>query len=134
VTQWKSLAGKFDSEEIEVIKQFQKELDLNDNQFLRKAATFFIFFVVNMTKLVESKVDEDINREVQQIKKEVAKYPELNAKVQPFLKKMEQFFDDTLNGIIEESEPDIKKFTKIRFVGRPKSQKKNRGRPKDTGI
>ncbi len=134
MTEWKSLAGKFDSEEIEVIKEFQKKLGYNDNQFIHKSVEVMLFHVGNLMKLAESDLEKDIDKEFKEIKKEISKYPELNAKVQPFLKKMEQFFDDTMNGIIEESEPDIKKFTKIRFVGRPKSQKKNRGRPKDTGI
>ena len=89
---WKSLAGKFDPEEIEVIKQFQKKLNLNDYQFVRLSIAFMIFFVEYMTKLAESGVDEEINKELQQIKKEISISPELNAKVQPFLKKMEKFF------------------------------------------
>jgi len=44
------------------------------------------------------------------------------------------YYDNTIKQIIKESEPDIQKFTKKRIVGRPKSAKKKRGRPKDTGI
>ena len=134
MTEWKSLAGKFDSEEIEVIKEFQKKLGYNDNQFIHKSVEVMLFHVGNLMKLAESDLEKDIDKEFKEIKKEISKYPELNAKVQPFLKKIEQHFDNTINELIKESEPDLKKFTKIRFVGRPKSQKKNRGRPKDTGI
>jgi len=133
MTKWKSLAGKFTLDEMEDIKQFQKKLGLNKNQFVRISVEMMLFFIGNLVKLAELNVDKAMNKEYQQIKKEISKYPELNAKVQPFLKKMMGSYEEKISHIIKENEPAIKKFTKKRKVGRPKSHKKKRGRPKDTG-
>ena len=134
MTEWKSLAGKFTSEELEVIKQFQKKLGLNKNQFVHVSVMMMIFFVGSLFKLVESNVDKELSKEYQKIKKKISKYPELNTQVQPFLKKMANSYEQTLKQIVKENEPEIKKFTKKRKAGRPKSAKKKRGKPKDSGI
>ena len=132
MTEWKSLAGKFTSEQLEVIKQFQKKLGLNKNQFVRLSVMMMIFFVGSLFKLVESNVDKEISKEYKKIRKEISKYPELKEKIFPFLEKMAQSYNQTIAQIIKENEPEIKKFTKKRKTGRPKSRKKKRGRPKDT--
>ena len=134
MTKWKSLAGKFTSEELEVIKKFQKKLELNENQLVRTSVEMMIFFIGSLLKLVESNVDKEISKEYKKIRKEISKYPELKEKIFPFLEKMAQSYNQTIAQIIKENEPEIKKFTKKRKVGRPKSKKKKRGRPKDTGI
>ena len=132
MTKWKSLAGKFESEELEIIKEFQKKLDLNENQFIRKSVEIMIFYFRSLFKLAESGVDKEIDKEYKKIRKEISKYPELKEKVFPFLDKMTKSFDQAIIQIIKENEPEIKKFTKKRKVGRPKLKKKKRGRPKDT--
>jgi len=134
VTEWKSLAGKFTSEEIEIIKQFRKQLDLNENQFIRASVMMMLFFVRSLIKFVESGVDKEFDREYKKIRKEISKYPELKEKVYPFLDKMMQAYNQTITRIIKEQQPEIKKFTKKRKAGRPKSKKRKRGKPKDTGI
>jgi len=134
VTEWKSLAGKFTSEEIEIIKQFRKQLDLNENQFIRASVMMMVFFVRSLIKFVESGVDKEFDREYKKIRKEISKYPELKEKVYPFLDKMMQAYNQTITRIIKEQQPEIKKFTKKRKAGRPKSKKRKRGKPKDTGI
>lgn len=134
MTEWKSLAGKFSSEKREIIKQFQKQLDLNENQFIRKSVAIMIFYFGSLFKLAASGVDKEIDKEYKKIRKEISKYPELKEKVFPFLDKMTKSFDQAITQIIKENELEIKKFTKKRKVGRPKSRKKKRGRPKDTGI
>ena len=134
MTKWKSLAGKFESEELEIIKEFQKQLDLNENQFIRKSVEIMIFFFGSFFKLATSGVDKEIDKEYKKIRKEISKYPELKEKVFPFLDKMTKSFDQAIAQIIKENEPEIKKFTKKRKLGRPKSRKKKRGRPKDSGI
>ncbi len=134
MTEWKSLVAKFTSEEIEIIKQFQKQLDLNENQFIRASVMMMVFFVRSLIKFIESGVDKEFDREYKKIRKEISKYPELKEKVFPFLDKMTKSFDQAIAQIIKENEPEIKKFTKKRKLGRPKSRKKKRGRPKDTGI
>jgi len=134
VTEWKSLAGKFTSEEIEIIKQFRKQLDLNENQFIRASVMMMLFFVRSLIKFVESGVDKEFDREYKKIRKEISKYPELKEKVYPFLDKMMQAYNQTITQIIKEQQPEIKKFTKKRKAGRPKSKKRKRGKPKDTGI
>ena len=134
MTKWKSLAGKFTSEELEIIKEFQKKLELNENQLVRTSVEMMIFFIGSLLKLVESNVDKEISKEYKKIRKEILKYPELKEKVFPFLDKMTKSFDQAIKQIVKENEPEIKKFTKKRKVGRPKLKKKKRGRPKDTGI
>jgi len=134
MTKWKSLAGKFTSEELEIITEFQKKLELNENQLVRTSVAMMIFFIGSLLKLVESNVDKEISKEYKKIRKEISKYPELKEKVFPFLDKMTKSFDQAIKQIVKENEPEIKKFTKKRKVGRPKSKKKKRGRPKDTGI
>ena len=81
MTKWKSLAGKFTSEELEVIKKFQKKLELNENQFVRTSVEMMIFFIGSFLKLVESNVDKEISKEYKKIRKEISKYPELKEKV-----------------------------------------------------
>jgi len=134
MTEWKSLAGKFTSEELEIIKAFQKKLDLNENQFVRASVEMMLFYIGSLLKLAESSIDKEFDREYKKIRKEVSKYPELKEKVFPFLDKMMQAYDQTITQIIKENEPEIKKFTKKRKLGRPKSKKKKRGKPKDIGI
>ena len=59
MTKWKSLAGKFTSEELEVIKEFQKQLDYNENQFVRVSVMMMIFFVGSLIKLAESNMGKE---------------------------------------------------------------------------
>ncbi len=132
MTEWKSLVAKFTSEEIEIIKQFQKQLDLNENQFIRASVMMMVFFVRSLIKFIESGVDKEFDREYKKIRKEISKYPELKEKVFPFLDKMTKSFDQAITQIIKENETEIKKFTKKRKVGRPKSRKKKLVRTKDT--
>jgi len=63
MTKWKTLAGKFTPEEIKLIKDFQKKLELNENQFVRMSVELILFYFGNMFKLAESKMDEEINKE-----------------------------------------------------------------------
>ena len=132
MTKWKSLAGKFTLEELEIIKEFQKKLELNENQLVRTSVEMMIFVIGSFFKLAESGVDKKINKEYKKIRKEISKYPELKEKIFPFLEKMAQSYNQTIAQIIKENEPEIKKFTKKRKLGRPKSKKKKRGRPKDS--
>jgi len=134
MTKWKVVAGKFTEEELKIINQFQKELNLNDNQFVRLSIEMMLFFVGSLFKLIESGVDIEMDKEYRKIQKEIAKYPELNAQVQPFLKKMVRSYTQTAEQISKESEPEIKEFIKKRKIGRPKFPKKKRGKPKNTGI
>ena len=134
MTEWKSLAGKFNLEELEVIKKFRNQLGLNENQFVRTSVEVMIFYFGSLLKFVESGVDKEIDKEYKKIRKEISKYPELKVKVFPFLDKMTQSYNQTIAQIIKENKPEIKKFTKKRKVGRPKSAKKKRGKPKDSGI
>jgi len=134
MTEWKSLAGKFTSEELEVIKQFQKKLGLNKNQLVRISIEMMIFYFESLFKLAESGVDKEIDKEYKKIRKEISKYPKLNEKVFPFLDQMTQSYEQVISQIIKENKPQIKKFTKKRKAGRPKSAKKKRGKPKNTGI
>ncbi len=134
MTEWKTLAGKFTSEQLEIIKEFQKQLGLNENQLIRIAVMFTIFFIRSMSMFAESNVDKSYKKEYQEIKQKVSQYPELKAQVLPFVKKMADSYEQIMKQIVKENEPEIKKFTKKRKSGRPKSQKKKPGRPKDTGI
>ena len=70
MTKWKNLAGKFTSEEIEVIKEFQKMLGINDNQFVRVSVEMMVFYFRSMIKLAESDVGNDMDEENRKIKKE----------------------------------------------------------------
>jgi len=133
VTEWKSLAGKFTLEQIEVIRQFQTKLGLNENQFVRISVMMMVFFVGSLLKLIESEEIKIANKKYQKLRKKISKYPELK-EVQPAVKAMTDSWEQALKQIIKENEPEIKKFTKKRKLGRPKSRKKKRGRPKDTGI
>jgi len=133
VTEWKSLAGKFTLEQIEVIRQFQTKLDLNENQFVRISVMMMVFFVGSLLKLIESEEIKMANKEYYKLKKKISKSPELE-KVQSTIEDMTKDWEQALKRIVKENEPEIKKFTKKRKVGRPKSRKKKRGRPKDTGI
>ena len=133
MTKWKSLAGKFTSEELEVIKKFQKKLELNENQFVRTSVEMMVFFVGSLIKLIESDEIKIADKKYQKLRKKISKYPQL-IKVQPAVKAMTDSWEQALKRIVKENEPEIKKFTKKRKVGRPKSRKKKRGRPKDTGI
>ena len=130
MTEWKSLAGKFNLEELEVIKKFRNQLGLNENQFVRTSVEVMIFYFGSLLKFAESGVDKEIDKEYKKIRKEISKYPELKVKVFPFLDKMTQSYNQTIAQIIKENEPEIKKFTKKRKAGRPRSRKKKRGRPK----
>jgi len=87
MTKWKSLAGKFTAEEIELFKLFQKKLELNENQFVRKSVELMLFYFGNMFKIAESNVDKEITKEYLKIQKEISKYPELQLKFNHFLKK-----------------------------------------------
>ena len=133
MTEWKSLAGKFTLEQIEVIRQFQTKLDLNENQFVRISVMMMVFFVGSLLKLIESEEIKMANKEYYKLKKKISKSPELE-KVQSAIEDMTKDWEQALKRIVKENEPEIKKFTKKRKVGRPKSRKKKRGRPKDTGI
>ena len=133
MTEWKSLAGKFTLEQIEVIRQFQTKLDLNENQFVRISVMMMVFFVGSLLKLIESEEIKMANKEYYKLKKKISKSPELE-KVQSTIEDMTKDWEQALKRIVKENEPEIKKFTKKRKVGRPKSRKKKRGRPKDTGI
>jgi len=77
MTEWKSLAGKFTSEEIEVIKEFRKQLGFNKNQFVRTSVMVMVFFVKGMLKLVESEEIKTADKKYQKLKKKVSKSPEL---------------------------------------------------------
>lgn len=134
MTEWKTLAGKFTSEQLEVIKEFQKQLGLNENQLIRMAVMFTIFFIRSMIMFAESNIDKGYKKEYRKIKQKVSQYPELKAQVLPFVKNMADSYEQAIKQIVKENEPEIKKFTKKRKAGRPKSQKKKPGRPKDTGI
>ena len=134
MTKWKTLAGKFTSEELEVIKEFQKQIDLNENQFVRISVIMMITIFGSLLKLVKSNVGKELSKGNQKIMKQISKYPELYAQVQPVLKKMENSYEQTLKQIAKENKPQMKKFTKKRKVGRPKAPKKRRGKPKDLGI
>jgi len=133
MTKWKSLAGKFSPEEIDVIKQFQNQLGLNENQFVKLSVMMMVFLVGNMLKLAESDEVKKFDEEYRKFKKKISKYPELK-EIQPFVENMTKSWEQAINQIVKESEPKLKKFTKKRKVGRPKSHKKKRGRPKDSGI
>ena len=133
MTKWKNLTGKFTEEELKIIKQFQKDLNLNDNQFVRKSIEIMVFYFRSLIKLAESNVGNEMDEGYSKIMKEIAKYPELNVQVQPFLEKMLGSYTQTIEQIVKEDEPKIEKFTEKRQIGRPKSLKKNPGRPKDTG-
>jgi len=132
MTKWKSLAGKFSPEEIEVIKQFQNQLGLNENQFVKFSVMMMVFLIGNFFKLAESDVAKKFDDEYRKFKNKISKYPELKELI-PFVENMNRSWEQAINQIIKESEPKIKKFTKKRKVGRPKSRKKKRGRPKDIG-
>jgi len=133
MTKWKSLAGKFSPEEIDIIKQFQNQLGLNENQFVKFSVMMMIFLIGNFFKLAESDEVKKIDEEYRKFKNKISKYPELKELI-PFVENMNRSFEQAINQIMKESQPKLKKFTKKRKVGRPKSRKKKRGRPADKGI
>jgi len=133
MTKWKSLAGKFSPEEIDIIKQFQNQLGLNENQFVKLSVMMMIFLVGNMLKLTESNEVKKLDEEYRKFKIKISKYPELQELI-PFVENMNRSWEQAIHQVIKESEPKLKKFTKKRKIGRPKSRKKKRGRPKDSGI
>ena len=50
MTKWKSLAGKFTSEELEVIRAYQKMYGLNDNQLVKAGVLSMIFVYGSLFK------------------------------------------------------------------------------------
>jgi len=132
MTNWKSLGGKFSPEEYLVIQEFQKKLGLNENQFIKFSVMSTIFVYGTMIKLAESDQAKEIDKKYTNFKKKIAKYPELK-EVKPFVEDMTKSMEQAMNQIIKDCQPEIKKFTKKRKVGRPKSRKKKRGRPADKG-
>src|SRR3989338_3811324 len=112
MTEWKTLAGKFTSEQLEIIKEFQKQLGLNENQLIRIAVMFMIFFIRSMIMFAESDIDKGYKKEYRKIKQKVSQYPELKAQVLPFVKKMADYYEQTMKQIVKENQPEIKKFTK----------------------
>ena len=133
MTEWKTLAAKFTSEEIEIIKPFQKMLGLSDSKFVKISVLSMMFVFGSFMKLAESEETKKINKKYQNLRKEVSKHPGLK-NVELAVQEMTNSWEQAINQIIKENEPKIKKFTKKRKIGRPKSRKKNRGRPKDIGI
>jgi len=129
MTKWKSLAGKFTSDELEIIKDFRKTLELNENQFVRASIMMMIFFFGSLIKLDESFDAEHIDKKYQKLWKKTFRYSEFN-EIQPALKAITDYWEQSFKEIIKENEPKIEKFTKKRKVGRPKAPKKIRGRPK----
>lgn len=133
MTDWKSLGGKFTPEEYAVIQEFQKKLGVNENQFVRISVITMIFAIGNLIKLAESDQAKEIDKKYRKFKKKISKYPELK-EIQPFVEDMTNSWEQAMNQIINDSQPEIKKFTKKRKIGRPKTRKKKRGRPKDSGY
>jgi len=133
MTEWKNLAGKFTSEEIEVIKEFRKQLGFNENQFVRTSIMMMIFYVRSSFKLIESEEIKMADKKYRKLKKKVSKSPEFS-KIQSAVEDITKDWEQAFERIAKENEPEIKKFTKKRKAGRPKSKKKKRGKPKDTGI
>ena len=133
MTEWKSLAGKFTSEELEVIKEFQKLLGVNKNQFVRISVILMMFGYGILLQFAESYEAKNLDKKYQKLRKKISKYPELR-EIQPAIEAMTNSWEQALERIVKENEPEIKKFTKKRKAGRPKSKKRKRGKPKDTGI
>jgi len=132
MTKWKTIAGKFTEEELKIIKQFQKELNLNDNQFVRISILQMMFVFRTMLELADSGIEKEFNRKYGILKKEILKHQPLE-KIPSLVQEMTDTYEQAIEQIIKKHEPEIKKFTEKRILGRPKSQKKNPGRPKDTG-
>jgi len=133
MTKWKTIAGKFTEEELKTIKQFQKELNLNDNQFVRKCILQMVFGYRAMVEFADSGVEKEINRKYGLVKKEISKHQSLE-KIPSLVQEMADTYEQAIEQIIKKHEPEIKKFTEKRILGRPKSPKRKRGKPKDTGI
>lgn len=133
MTKWKSLAGKFTEEELEVIRVFQKFLGFNDNQLVRNSIISLIFVYGTLLKYVQSDAVKTTDKKYQKLRNKVQQYPELR-EIIPAVEDMVNSWEQGMNKIIKENEPHIMKFTKKRKIGRPKLAKKKRGRPKDLGI
>ena len=133
MTEWKSLAGKFTSEELEVIKEFQKLLGVNKNQFVRISVISMMFGYGILLQFAESYEAKNLDKKYQKLRKKISKHPELR-EIQQAIESMTNSWEQALDQIVKENEPEIKKFTKKRKAGRPKSKKRKRGKPKDTGI
>jgi len=111
MTDWKSLGGKFTPEEYVVIQEFQKKLGLNENQFVKFSVISMIFAIGNIIKLAESDQAKEINKKYRKFKKKIAKYPELK-EVRPFVEDMTKSWEQAMNQIIKDTQPEMKKFTK----------------------
>jgi len=133
MTKWKSLVGKFTSEEADVINQFQKMLGMNKNKFVRFSIFSTVFVYGTWIQLAESDEMKKFNRQYANLKKKASKNYQLY-KIQSDIEKMADSFETAMERIVKENEPKMKKFTEKRQTGRPKSLKRKRGKPKDTGI
>ena len=133
MTPWKSLGGKFTPEEYEIIQEFQKKLGANENQFVRYSVLMMIFVIGNLIKLAESDQAKLLDKQYKEMQKKISKYPQFKV-IQPFVDNMVKSWQQSIDEIIKEDAPKIRKFTKKRKVGRPKTRKKARGRPKDIGY
>ena len=133
MTKWNSLVGKFSPEEMEVISAFQKKTGLNKNQIVKVSIYTYISLVENWQKIIESAESKIIDSKYRLLKKILSKSPDLKI-VQPAAEEITKLFDKSVNQVFKEHLPVMRKFTKKRKVGRPKSASNKRGRPKDTGI
>ena len=136
MTFWKSLAGKFTSKEVGIIEDFMGRYGFkNSNQLVRSSILFLVYYIEIMNKLAESKQAKQVDSTNRNLKKMISELPpEVSEPIRIGVKKIQQDVIKNIESSAEEVAENLKSFSEERKVGRPKSLRRPRGKPKDTGI
>ena len=127
MTKSKKYQGKFTAEEVEIIKNFQNEFGMNDNQLVKNSVNLYVVLLTGVKALQDNptmmnflkKMDKHQQKTMD--KKQIVKYLENEFSQNP--KDLEKFEDDFEN--LSKTEEVLEKKKK----SGPRRIKKKRGRP-----
>ncbi len=135
MAKWSTVSGRFNEEELKVIENYEKMLNINDNELVRGGVAVLLGFI-GMAQFLVRPEFEPLQKYVEEINKMIES-PTMKKQIE---KASEYWLDKYKEEQLKTFEEEMKKIQgELSVFDRTKKKKKkktnnNRGRPKDTGL